>query len=210
MPTSDVSAAEAAVLGVPLTTLDDAGGAVDLAIDVADALDPDSLAYIVGRGENGPQAGQPSLPRLRAMLAGAVEALVVAQRSAAAGRLRGAVPVVIEAGEAWEEVAEELDDIFLGDAELRRRSNEVQANPRGGDSPVVTPEGYNIVDVQFYETLRLFGEEADYAAIAAEIESVPGVVTHGLVAGVASRAVVAWGEGEEPRVLLPAVQQAED
>ncbi len=210
MPTSDVSAAEAAILGVPLTTLQDAGGAVDLLIDVADALDPDSLAYIVGQGENGPQAGQPSLPRLREVLNAAGEVVVVARRSAATGRLRGAVPVLIEAGDEWEDIAEELDDIFIGDAELRRRSTDANANPRGGNSPVITPDGHNIVDIQFSETVRLFGEEVGYEAIAAEIESVPGVVTHGLVAGVASRAVVAWGPGEEPRVLLPAVEQVED
>ena len=37
------------------------------------------------------------------------------------GRLRGEVPVMIDAGEdgqGWEDVAEELDDIFVGDADL--------------------------------------------------------------------------------------------
>lgn len=31
------------------------------------------------------------------------------------------------------------------------------------------------------EGLKLFGEDADYGAIAREIEGVPGVVAHGLV-----------------------------
>ncbi len=33
------------------------------------------------------------------------------------------------------------------------------------------------------EGLKLFGEDADYGAIAREIEGVPGVVAHGLVRG---------------------------
>lgn len=32
-------------------------------------------------------------------------------------RLRGVLPVVVE-GEFWEDTAEELDDIFVGDAEV--------------------------------------------------------------------------------------------
>ena len=33
-------------------------------------------------------------------------------------RLGGALPVAIDAGPEWESTAEELDDLFLGDAEL--------------------------------------------------------------------------------------------
>lgn len=51
--------------------------------------------------------------------------------------------------------------------------------------------------------LKLFGEEAGYAAIAREIESVPGVVAHGLYADVAAAAVVATAEG--PRELARGV-----
>jgi ribose 5-phosphate isomerase A len=34
------------------------------------------------------------------------------------------------------------------------------ANPRGGDNPYVIPDGHNIVDVRFYEGMKLFGEDA--------------------------------------------------
>ena len=47
--------------------------------------------------------------------------------------------------------------------------------------------------------LRLFGEPADYSAIVAEIEGVPGVVAHGLMANVAAAAVVAHPDG--PRLV---------
>ena len=36
----------------------------------------------------------------------------------ARGRLGNALPIVIEGGEEWEEAAEELDSMFLGDAEV--------------------------------------------------------------------------------------------
>jgi ribose 5-phosphate isomerase A len=37
------------------------------------------------------------------------------------GALAGSVPVLVGPAEEWEDIAEELDDIFLGDAELWRR-----------------------------------------------------------------------------------------
>jgi hypothetical protein len=82
VPGSDVSASEAAFYGVPLVTLEDVGDALDVLIDQADEVDvpPEwhEIAYIVGRGSNGPQAGQPSLPRLRRLLASSRLAIVLA------------------------------------------------------------------------------------------------------------------------------------
>jgi hypothetical protein len=34
------------------------------------------------------------------------------------------------------------------------------ANPRGGENPYLSPDGHNIVDVRFYEGMKLFGEDA--------------------------------------------------
>jgi hypothetical protein len=80
VPSSDAAAAEAALHGVPLTTLPDAGGTVDIVIDVADQLDcsDGELTYIVGRGNNGPQAGLASLPRLRRLFSRATHHVVMA------------------------------------------------------------------------------------------------------------------------------------
>lgn len=47
--------------------------------------------------------------------------------------------------------------------------------------------------------MRLFGEPADYSAIVAEIEGVPGLVAHGLMANVAAAAIIAHPEG--PRLV---------
>lgn len=97
--------------------------------------------------------------------------------------------------EAWEETAEILDDIFLGDAELRRRSFDPNANPRGGTTPVVTGEGDMLIDIQFYEELKLFGEQEPYETIVEEIELTEGVVSHGLIVGKTDMVFIATSKG---------------
>lgn len=44
------------------------------------------------------------------------------------------------------------------------------------------------------EGMKLFGEDAEYSSLSREIDSVEGVVAHGLMANVAAAAVIA-GEG---------------
>jgi hypothetical protein len=46
----------------------------------------------------------------------------------------------------------------------RRRPTAGVANPRGGDRPYLSPEGCHVVDVRFYEGLKLFGEDAEVSA----------------------------------------------
>jgi ribose 5-phosphate isomerase A len=75
------------------------------------------------------------------------------------------------------------------------------ANPRGGEDPLVTPEGYTIIDIRFYEGLKLYGEDAEYQAIASEIEAVEGLVAHGLFVGLAGAAIVAREGAPEPEVV---------
>lgn len=111
--------------------------------------------------------------------------------------LGGKVPVAMryEDKETFEELAEELDDVFLGDAEVWRRGAELDANPRGGKNPYVSPDGkYTIIDLVFNDPLEkppkrwrdgfvLFGKKASASKIAAELFSVDGVAAHGLVLG---------------------------
>ena len=207
IPSSDVTASEAAFHGVPLTSIAEHAGpenlVVNVLVDTANELDIDNLAYIVGRGENGPQAGQPSLPRMRQLLDRARLTVVVAERlEDCTSRLKGNLPVVIEADElSWEETGEALDDIFLGDAEVRRRSSNYEADPRGGNNPVVTSDGHMVLDIQFYDGLKLFSEDATYNEIQDEIEGIDGVVAHGLVVDKAVFGIVAGENGEEPMVL---------
>lgn len=76
-----------------------------------------------------------------------------------------------------------------------RRSSEAGAGPRGGDKPYTTEEGHHILDIRFYDGLKLFGENVRYEEISMEIEGVEGVIAHGLYAGVASAAIIVGDEG---------------
>jgi ribose 5-phosphate isomerase A len=88
---------------------------VDVFIEQADQLDLEANAFLKGiRAE----PVQPDLPTLDALLSASGKLVVLADGAdVVAGRLCASLPVAIDA-EAWEETAEELDDIFLGDAEL--------------------------------------------------------------------------------------------
>lgn len=97
--------------------------------------------------------------------------------------------------EAWEDTAEVLDDIFLGDAEIRRRSFDASADPRGGDAPVITSEGNMLIDIQFYEDIRLFGEPEPYEKVVEEIELTEGVIAHGLVLDNTDMVIIAMTKG---------------
>ncbi|KAF8071139.1 RPI4 [Scenedesmus sp. PABB004] len=190
VPACTTAAHEAAFHGVPLTTLEEARR-VSLLLDQADQYDEAANAALKGiRAE--PQ--QPELPRLRQAIGAAERVVLLAEAQDVVPRLGASLPVFIEAAD-WEEPAEALDDLFLGDAEIWRRPASGVANPRGGDNPYVSPEGHHIVDVRFYEGMRLLGEEASYGAIAAEVERIDGVVATGLLLGIAAAAVVADAKG---------------
>ena len=204
-----------------------AGGATFPATDVffvtAAALDPTTrprLAYLTGAGpppHAHPDAPQPAIAET---LAGARAARVVvalvppdaAAAGGADGRLGPAtLPVLVAATEDWETSAEELDDAFLGDAQVWRRpaagpgGPEGGVNPRGGVDPFLTPDGgATIVDVVFETQLRLVDDEAvPYEDILAAAAAVTGFIDAGLVpasaAGAASAALVAGvGPGGAP------------
>ena len=205
MPCSNVTASEAAFHGVPLLPANDCSH-VHLMVDEADDIDisdGNRISYIIGRGVNGPKAGQVSLRQVRRLLRAAETKIVLAHRGVAAlERLNGQLPILINGNlETWEETAEEIDDIFLGDAEIKRRSYSITANPRGGELPVVTDDGDMILDVDFYGSLKLFGDEAAYEEIAATIESVQGVITHGLVVAEADAAIVGLGNDCQSEIM---------
>lgn len=72
---------------------------------------------------------QPQLPRAYDIAVAASQYVVLVDAANLVPRLNCALPVAID-GEEWEETAENLDDIFLGDAEIWRRPSSGTANPR--------------------------------------------------------------------------------
>lgn len=168
IPTNDVAASEAAFHGVPQTTLAQCQRHVDVFIEQADEVDCacGELPFVAGRAA---EPVQPSLHRMRVLAAAAEQTVVVLDDiGCVKERLGRELPVAIQA-EGWEETAEELDDEFLGDAEIwcvctrhrvhssdnaccdRMRPSEPSptAGPRGGSRPYVSPEGHSIVDIRF-------------------------------------------------------------
>ena len=222
VPADALAAKEAAVAGVPVSPflVNDDGKMRPLPVDVL-AMQPDELA-VNANGEIEAVFGrrrrptQPDLVTARAMLAEAKVVALLATHSdgevienhtalfaneaeppASFRPLGGSVPVAMRFTDkdAFEEDAEELDDLFLGDAEVWRRGAELDANPRGGKNPYVSPCGtQTIVDLCFNDPLAkppsrwaagfvLFGEPASASRVAAELASLDGVAAHGIVLG---------------------------
>ncbi|KAG1671831.1 hypothetical protein FOA52_000208 [Chlamydomonas sp. UWO 241] len=197
VPSCTAAAAQAAFNGVPLTTLE-GDTKIDIGFEEVDQLDASANAAIMGTDQE-PQQPQIAIAQMLACKAKTFVVLVNSEN--VVPRLKGTLPVVV-VGETWEAAGEELDDVFIGDAELWRRSNtdEDRTNPRGGDDPYESGQGDNILDIRFDGTFKLFGEEESYEKILDEIEGVDGVVAHGLLLHTAHAAVVAK-EGAEPELV---------
>ncbi|KAK4491532.1 hypothetical protein RD792_002284, partial [Penstemon davidsonii] len=195
IPTSVGSASEAAKAGVPLGQYRDSSK-IDLAFDDADVVEIETLAAVIGRqkmqdGESFIQEKVNTLVNyaLQTILkAAGKRVLIVAEKQYRSG-VDGSIPVLINSVN-WLETAEEIDDIFLGDAEVWRRSSVgYAAGPLGGDFPLVTKEGHNVLDVIFTSPILTLAEVAD------NLDQVNGVVEHGVISRIPCTAVIATENG---------------
>lgn len=100
----------------------------------------------------------------------------------------GSIPVLVNPVN-WMETAEEIDDLFLGDAEVWRRPTTEHAGPLGGDFPFITSEGHNVLDVIFTSPIL------DLAQVAESLDGIEGIVDHGVIFGVSCTAVIASKDG---------------
>eukprot|EP00798_Chlamydomonas_sp_ICE-L_P014079 gene14079-20028_t len=156
IPTCEVAAASAAFHGLPLSTLEESP-IVDLAFEEVDQLDTAENAAIKGLKS---QPQQPQLVNARSMVEIAkffvmladestcvnarsmVEIakffVMLADESTLVNRLQGCLPCAVVESD-WQDTCEELDDIFLDDAEIWRRQAVGINLPRGGDTPYFSP-----------------------------------------------------------------------
>jgi ribose 5-phosphate isomerase A len=172
VPTSETSRQLAERGGIPIVSFDEVSH-LDLTIDGADEVDP-QLNLIKGGG------GALLREKIVAFLSRRVVIIADSHKQVSQlGVFRLPVEVV---SFAWRPLAQRLDD--LGAApELRR----------AGDSrPFVTDEGNYILDCAF-------GRIDDPAALATRLDTMPGVVGHGLFVGIAD--TVIFGRGEETLVI---------
>ena len=174
VPTSEATRADAERCGVPLTTLEEVDH-LDLTVDGADEIDP-NLQLISGGGG--------ALLREKIVAAASDRMIVIADETKWVDTL-GRFPLPIE-----------VIPFGLG---ATRRAIEAAFAGNGVSGPMdirktrdghvfVTDGGHWIVDARL-------GRIPDSPRLAASLNSIPGVVEHGLFIGLARTAVLAGPQG---------------
>lgn len=173
VPTSERTARLCVELGIPLKSLDELPE-LDLTIDGADEVDG-ALRLIKGGGG--------ALLREKIVAAASGRMVVIADESKLVETL-GRFPLPIEVNPfglvstrmAIEKVASKLG--LTGGLSLRR----------SGDGDFMTDGGHHIIDASF-------GRIPDAEALSSELNSIPGVVEHGLFLNMAALAIIAGPSG---------------
>lgn len=168
IPTSYQSRSLAREMDIPLTTL--AAATPDIAIDGADQVADRNLV----------KGGGAAHAREKVVDAAATRLLVVVDSTKMANRLGHPVPVAVlpSARATVSTAVSELD----GEATLRQASQK--------DGPVVTDNGNLVLDCAF----GVIDAPAD---LAVDLDTVPGVVAHGLFVGLADEIHVGTANGVE-------------
>ena len=149
---------------------------LDLAIDGADEVGPE-LGLIKGGGG--------ALLREKIVISAAREFVVVAEASKKVDRLGEGFRLPIEVVRfAWQDTRRRLGSV-VPDAELRTLTE--------GSDPFVTDEGHYILDAPI-------PAEADARDLASALETIPGVVEHGLFLDMATLALLGREDGGVERL----------
>ncbi|KAF2552681.1 hypothetical protein F2Q68_00035740 [Brassica cretica] len=191
VPMSARSASEAAKYGVPLKHFRD-DFQIDFAFHDADAVEEGTLVSVIGRRRTTQEDDY--ILRQKSIVKAADEAVFMVKDEQYKSGLEGSIPVLVRSLN-WLAIAEEIDDLYLGDAEVWRRASVGDAGPLGGDFPIVTSDGHNILDVIFTTPIP------SLANVAKSLDNIDGVVDHGLVMKNRCTVVIA-GETEVRTVTL--------
>ena len=169
VPTSTRSSDAAKALGIPVVDDYDGGERIAVTIDGADEVDP---SFHLTKGGGG------ALLREKIVASCSDRMIVVADSHKLVDRL-GAFPLPVEVITlGWRNVARQLGELG-GSPALRT----------GADGAAfVTDEGNYILDCRF-------GSIADPPALSASIDSIVGVVEHGLFIGIADIVIVGGEDG---------------
>ncbi|TKY72443.1 ribose-5-phosphate isomerase 4 [Spatholobus suberectus] len=159
------------------------GKKIDFAFDDADVIEEGTLFAIIGCRK---LQGEESIIQEKSILDSASKLVFIIEETQYKGGLEGFIPVLIQSLN-WMATAEEIDDMFLGDAE--KRPSIGQAGPLGGDFPLVTREGHNILDVIFTSPIESLAE------VAKSLDKVDGVVDHGVISKIPCTVVISSQNG---------------
>jgi ribose 5-phosphate isomerase A len=168
--TSKATADLAAGLAIPLATLDDLPE-LDLVVDGADEFDPE-LRLIKGGGG--------ALLREKIVAAASARMVVIADSSKEVARL-GRFPLPVEVDRFG--LRSTRRHVLLA-AQALSLPREARQRQTGDGHAFVTDGGHYVLDCAF-------GSIADPEALARSLESIPGVIEHGLFIGLASTIIVA-------------------
>ena len=173
VPTSERTAKLCNELGVPLKSLDELPE-LDLTIDGADEVDG-ALTLIKGGGG--------ALLREKIVAASSARMIVIADQSKVVETL-GAFPLPVEVNPFGLASTRILIDRAASRLGL---SGSLNLRQSGGDT-FVTDGGHFIIDASF-------GRIPDAEALSSELNSIPGVVEHGLFIHMATLAIIAGSAG---------------
>ncbi len=176
VPTSERTRAQAAELGIRLTTLDD-NPDLDLTIDGADEFDP-QLRLIKGGGG--------ALLREKIVASASTRMVVIADSSKKVDRL-GQFPLPVEVNRFG--LASTLKKVQSAGAATGARGAMVLRVASAGE-PFVTDGGHLLLDCHF-------GAIPEPEALASRLAAIPGVVEHGLFIGLASAVITDNEQGTQ-------------
>jgi len=174
VPTSSRTRAQAEALGIPLTTLDQAGW-LDLTIDGADEFDA-RLNLIKGGGG--------ALLQEKIVATACDRMVVITDLSKQVATL-GAFPLPVELVRFGAAATRRLIGELLERHDVAGRDMILR---QGEDGPYITDEGHYIVDLDL-------GRIGDPALLNTDLNAIPGVVETGLFTGIASAVVVGNPDG---------------
>jgi len=170
IPTSEQTAEQARALGIPLSTLEEYAQ-IDVTIDGADEVELGTLNLIKGGGGN--------QLREKIVATASLRLVIVVDESKVADQLGTRAKVPVEVAQfGWQATARSLAKLKAAPT-LRLRS---------GGEPFITDGGNYILDCAF-------GPIENAAALQSELDSVVGVVEHGLFVGLASQVLVGRPDG---------------
>jgi len=167
IPTSQRTKVLAKSVGIPLTTLEEFPE-IDVTIDGADEIDPE-LQLIKGGGG--------ALLREK-IVASASKRMVVIADSTKRVQILGKFPLPVEVIPLAESLLSKKIAALGSSVKLRQYAY---------GNPFVTDESHHILDCQF-------GEILDPRALARHLDSIPGVVEHGLFVDMATVALIGKGD----------------
>jgi len=174
VPTSEATRADAERCGVPLTTLEEVDR-LDLTVDGADEIDP-NLELIKGGGG--------ALLREKIVAAASARMIVIADESKWVETL-GRFPLPIEVIPFGLGATRRAIEAVFADSGV---SGPMEVRKAKDGHVFVTDGGHWIIDARL-------GRIPDSPRLAASLNSIPGVVEHGLFIGLARTAVLAGPQG---------------